>query len=110
MSNKSEDKRILLEFISTYCRHHHQGEDKKLFVLDEQEIKICPECCELAEYAVLRREKCPKDPKPACKDCDTQCYHPRFKEKIRQVMRYSGLYYIKQGRLDYLVKYFKRKL
>ena len=52
---------------------------------------ICPECVELYAYAMLKLDKCAfKDAKPACAKCPIHCYKPEMREKIRQVMRYSG--------------------
>ena len=75
--------------------------------LENYDINLCNDCLDLAKYAIKRREFCPKDPKPACKKCSTPCYVPKYKEKIRKVMRFSGMYYIKKGRLDYIYKYFR---
>jgi hypothetical protein len=51
------------------------------------------------------RIKCPHDPKPMCKKCVTQCYHGEYKTKIREVMKFSGMYLVKHGRLDLLYHY-----
>ncbi|MFH1998920.1 MAG: nitrous oxide-stimulated promoter family protein [Planctomycetota bacterium] len=40
------------------------------------------------------------------KACDTHCYKPAYRAKIKEVMRYSGIHFIKRGRLDWLVRYF----
>jgi hypothetical protein len=42
------------------------------------------------------------DPKPACKHCPSHCYHPDYRKRIREVMRYSGRNMVLGGRLDYL--------
>ena len=67
--------------------------------LENYDINLCNDCLDLAKYAIKRREFCPKDPKPACKKCSTPCYAPKYKEKIRKVMRFSGMYYIKKDDL-----------
>jgi hypothetical protein len=105
MDKKNNDIKILLDFINVYCRENHSSHKKEL--LDEFNLNLCNECRELALYAVKRRQVCPKDPKPACKKCDTPCYAPKYKEKIRKVMKFSGIYFIKKGRFDYLYHYFK---
>jgi hypothetical protein len=43
------------------------------------------------------------DPKPACKHCPQHCYAPRYRDEIREVMRYSGRKLVMSGRVDYLV-------
>ena len=45
----------------------------------------------------------PLCPKPMCKKCVTHCYAPGYREKVRQVMRFSGMYLVKHGRLDLIV-------
>ena len=96
--NQEKDKQLVLlkKFIEIYCSAHHGSKDKNL----------CAECNNLFEYARTRLEKCPYDPKPKCKDCRTHCYKPEYREKIKAVMRFSGMYYVKRGRLDWLLKYF----
>jgi len=42
-------------------------------------------------------------PKPACKHCPSHCYHPTYRAKIRQVMKFSGKKMLLGGRLDYLI-------
>ena len=46
-----------------------------------------------------------KKAKPMCKKCSTHCYAPSYQEKIREVMKFSGLYLIRHGRLDLLAHY-----
>lgn len=46
---------------------------------------------ELKAYAALRTSKCPfMETKTFCSNCKVHCYKPEMREKIRQVMRYSG--------------------
>lgn len=87
---------ILKQFTEIYCRDHH-GSPKG---------QLCQECRELLLYAKGRLERCPYDPKPACKDCPTHCYKREMRDRVRRIMRYSGIYFVKRGRLDWLVKYF----
>ncbi len=91
------DLRVLTRFIETYCRRRCQSKDGDL----------CEECRDLLAYARSRREKCPYDPKPKCKDCPTHCYKPEYRERIREVMRFSGKHFIMRGRLDWLIRYFR---
>lgn len=95
---KSRDKQfeILERFIEVYCSVHH-GTNKK---------KLCEDCNELLGYARGRLEKCPYDPKPKCKDCKTHCYKSEYREKIKSIMHFSGMYFVKRGRIDWLIKYF----
>ncbi|MCR4940454.1 MAG: nitrous oxide-stimulated promoter family protein, partial [Treponemataceae bacterium] len=53
--------------------------------------KMCPECQELASYAVLCSEKCPRmQEKTFCSNCTSHCYKPEMRDRIRCVMRFSG--------------------
>jgi len=104
MDKKDKDIKVVLDFITIYCRENHKNVEKNF--IEEINATLCPDCKELALYAVKRRRLCPKNPKPACKKCDTPCYAPKYKEKIRKVMKFSGIYSIKRGRLDYLYHYF----
>lgn len=97
MADKRDgEQRILRRFIEVYCRAHHHVETGTL----------CPECDDLLHYCLDRLEKCPYNPKPKCKDCPTHCYCPDYRERIRRVMRFSGIYFVKRGRLDWLIRYF----
>ncbi|MFB3789218.1 MAG: nitrous oxide-stimulated promoter family protein [bacterium] len=87
---------ILNQFIQVYCRGHH----------GERGRDLCAECRDLLEYARTRVEKCPYEPKPKCKECPTHCYKPDYRQRMKEVMKYSGMYYVKRGRLDWLVRYF----
>ena len=90
------DLAILRRFIHVYCaRHHHSPRGT-----------LCAECSALLSYARGRLASCPYDPKPKCRHCQTHCYKPEMRARIRVVMRYSGMYYVKRGRLDWLLKYF----
>lgn len=66
-------------------------------------VRLCRECERLLAHAFVKRANCPLEPKPACKQCHEHCYHPVYRSRIREVMRYSGRRMILSGRLDYLV-------
>jgi hypothetical protein len=90
------EKKILKRFTEIYCRAHHATNGRSL----------CPTCQGLVSYAYGRLEKCPYDPKPKCKDCPTHCYRPDYREQVKNIMRFSGKYFVKRGRLDWLLRYF----
>lgn len=92
----AQGQKILSAFIGVYCRKHHAG---------TKDI-LCEDCKGLLNYALERLSKCPYDPKPKCKVCPTHCYKPEYRRKIKEVMRFSGMYYIKRGRVDWLIRYF----
>lgn len=68
-------------------------------------VKLCPECREFLHYAISRRLKCPLPEKPTCKNCQIHCYRPGHRERVREIMRYSGRRLIMRGRFDLLWHY-----
>jgi hypothetical protein len=98
MKSVSPEKQLqmLEKFIEVYCSRNHRTADGLL----------CDECSELLSYASDRLARCPVDPKPKCKDCRVHCYDDAHRAKIKEVMKFSGMYFVKRGRLDWLVKYF----
>jgi hypothetical protein len=111
---EKDDIRTLMKFVGIYCRENHDGDKStfsfKLFDIKEIEkkaISLCPDCTRLLTYGLTTRLKCPHDPKPMCKKCETQCYHGEYKSKIREVMKFSGMYMVKHGRVDLLYHYFR---
>jgi hypothetical protein len=111
---EKDDIRTLMKFVSIFCRENHKGEKAPFSFklldtkeIDEKEVSLCPECSRLLTYGLTMRVKCPHDPKPMCKKCDTQCYRGDYKDKIRKVMKFSGIYLVKHGRLDMLYHYLR---
>ncbi|MDX2481211.1 MAG: nitrous oxide-stimulated promoter family protein [Desulfuromusa sp.] len=111
LTNKEKkDLKILALFTSVYCRDHHTAERESLSGLPEQLASLesyscCAPCCEFLNYAIERRLNCPLDEKPTCKHCHVHCYRPGDREKVCEIMRYSGQTLIKRGRLDLLWHY-----
>ena len=81
---KKEEKYVVEEMIRLYCRKKHAGHGRG-------RGRMCPDCQEPSDYARLRSEKCPfMEEKTFCSNCKVHCYKPEMREKIRQVMRFSG--------------------
>ena len=79
-TKREKEKKMVSQMIALYCKKQHGGRKA-----------LCPECAELDEYARLRSDKCPfMETKTFCSNCKVHCYKPVMREKIRQVMRYSG--------------------
>lgn len=79
-SKREREKQVVQLMIRLYWKKLH-GTQKGL----------CPECRELAEYAVMRSDRCPfMETKTFCSNCRVHCYKPEMREKIRKVMRFSG--------------------
>ncbi|MBP6064429.1 nitrous oxide-stimulated promoter family protein [Bacteroides sp.] len=78
-SNIAHEKRIVALMIRLYCR-------KK-----EKNKELCADCSALIEYAHARLDRCPfGEEKEACKRCSIHCYKPTLRERMREVMRFSG--------------------
>ena len=75
----TQEKRTVEIMIRLYCR-------KK-----EKNATLCPECEELLRYAHARLDHCPfGEKKSSCKKCSVHCYKPAMRERMREVMRFSG--------------------
>jgi len=111
---KAKDIRVMRNFIAIFCRENHQVEKKDVFPVEDarlrqslgdEELVLCQDCSRLLNHGIAKLLLCPYDPKPMCKKCATHCYAPGYREKMQQVMRFSGKYMIKHGRLDLLFHY-----
>lgn len=72
--------RTIKAMIKIYCRELHHSANG-----------LCDECKRLEEYAKLRLTNCPfGEEKPVCVKCPVHCYKPDMREKVKEVMRYSG--------------------
>jgi hypothetical protein len=79
-TKREREKELVSQMIALYCKkQHHTAET------------LCPECAALRDYARQRSEKCPfMESKTFCSNCKVHCYKPEMREKIREVMRFSG--------------------
>ena len=77
---QSKELEVVELMIRLYCAKKHKCK-----------YGLCTECNELLEYVKLRRGKCPwGDKKPFCSNCKIHCYKPEMRERIKNVMRFSG--------------------
>ena len=111
---EKSDIRMLMKFVGIFCQKNHGGEKSpfsfkllEIKEIEKKKIGLCADCKQLLTYGLTMRLKCPHDPKPMCKKCETQCYHGAYKAKIREVMKFSGMHLVKHGRVDLLYHYFK---
>lgn len=109
---KRKDIRVLANFVNVYCRENHKEASRQLFHIADEDLQIrlhglnlCSDCSRLLEHGIAKLSLCPYDPKPSCRKCKTHCYAPGYREKVRAVMRFSGTYLIRHGRLDLLLHY-----
>ncbi len=74
-----EERKVVELMIKLYCKKKHKNKE------------LCNDCNELLEYVNLRLSKCPfGDQKTFCSNCKIHCYKPIMREKIKEVMRFSG--------------------
>jgi hypothetical protein len=109
MDKETKDLRLLALFTSVYCADHHAGFERvsvDLGLPKTSGYRYCLDCSDFLHYAIERRRRCPLDPKPTCKHCEVHCYQHGHREKVREVMRYSGKTLMRRGRLDLLWHYF----
>lgn len=78
-SRIEREKVTVRHMIELWCKHAHGAEG------------LCDECRELCDYALSRLEHCRfGEDKTKCHKCSVHCYKPEMRERIREVMRYSG--------------------
>ena len=76
---RAQEKETVSLMIAIYCRKKHGGK------------RLCPDCAALDAYARQRSDQCPfMEHKTFCSNCKVHCYKPDMRERIRQVMRFSG--------------------
>ncbi|SRR5574344_907720 len=79
MSKIDKDKEVVAFMIRLYC-HKKEGN-----------MDLCDSCKELLRYSEIRLEHCRfGDKKPSCKSCKVHCYRSDMRERMKQVMRFSG--------------------
>ena len=65
--------------------------EQELATVTEMIGIFCHECQDLLDYVKKRVAVCPRmGEKTFCSACDTHCYAPNRRERIRMIMRYSG--------------------
>ncbi|WP_334327904.1 nitrous oxide-stimulated promoter family protein [Gilliamella apicola] len=76
-----EEKKTVNAMIYLYCNKHHHSKSNQL----------CEECNDLLQYAMQRLTMCRfGEQKTTCERCPKHCYRKDYKQKIKQVMRFSG--------------------
>ncbi|MBA4603236.1 nitrous oxide-stimulated promoter family protein [Thermoactinomyces mirandus] len=76
-----DEKETVSKMIALYCHKKHHQDD------------LCEECADLKNYCLERLSYCRfGEQKSACSNCSVHCYQPKYREKIKRVMRYSGMW------------------
>ena len=79
-SKREREKAVVSEMIALFCRAQHGTRSG-----------LCDACAKLDSYARARSERCPfMEEKTFCSNCSVHCYRPDMRERIREVMRFSG--------------------
>lgn len=77
---RNQEKETIRFMITVYCKKNHKYKQG-----------MCKECQELYEYACKRIDVCPfMETKTFCSSCKVHCYGKEQRDKIREVMRFSG--------------------
>ncbi|WP_054955569.1 nitrous oxide-stimulated promoter family protein [Paenibacillus dakarensis] len=74
-----KEQDIVLKMIRIYCKKKHHQKD------------LCAECQDLNNFAMKRLSLCQfGEEKTACAKCPIHCYKPDYRQRIKEVMRFSG--------------------
>lgn len=95
---REREKETVSKMIEIYCRKNHRTQRMPAnsgipagIEVKAGRRRFCSECAELDEYARMRSDKCPfMETKTFCSNCRVHCYRDDMREKIRDVMRFSG--------------------
>lgn len=113
-AKKLKDAKILANFINIFCKEKHKSHQKDRFVfkassldfnklIKKNNLILCNDCRKLLAHSMVKLALCPYDPKPKCRKCKTHCYAPDYRLRIKEVMKFSGIYLLKRGRIDLLI-------
>lgn len=73
------EKEIVSKMISLYCKKKHH-----------QQV-LCEDCQDLNDYSIKRLALCQfGEKKTACAKCPIHCYRADYRQKIKDVMRFTG--------------------
>lgn len=75
------EQKTVRQMLCLFCREKHQAKKGEL----------CRDCQEVYDYALLRLKNCPfQEGKTTCGNCKIHCYKAKMREKIREIMSFSG--------------------
>lgn len=79
--NILHEKETVERMIRFYCNKNHKS----------SEGSLCEDCDSLLVYAHKRLDYCQfGEDKTTCRKCPVHCYNPEMRQRIKQVMRFSG--------------------
>jgi len=108
-----KDIRVLADLTEVYCKKKHAGAERTPIIAkgrisgygDLLKVSLCPDCTKLVLHGAVKRIQCPMNPKPECRRCPEHCYHPRYRDQVREVMRFAWRYLLLRGRIDLVFKH-----
>lgn len=98
MNKIEQEKNTVAMMIGLYCRKKHgpffsglETDNSNLKIRIHNSNSLCPECKALLRYAEARLDHCRfGEQKRACRYCPVHCFKPDMRERMRQMMRFSG--------------------
>lgn len=101
MSTIRYEKETVEKMIHLYCRKKHKTKSEHL----------CPDCEAIRNYALERLDKCPfGDEKSSCNRCKVHCYKPEMRQRIREIMRFSGPRMLIYYPFDFVKHYVRKQI
>lgn len=80
MTKVEREKKTIALMINIYCKKKHKSKDG-----------LCEECQELLNYANTRLNNCKfGEEKTTCGKCPIHCYKKDMRNKVKEVMKFSG--------------------
>lgn len=80
MTKVEREKKTIALMINIYCKKKHKSKDG-----------LCEECQELLNYANTRLSNCKfGEEKTTCGKCPIHCYKKDMRNKVKEVMKFSG--------------------
>ncbi|MBO5703619.1 MAG: nitrous oxide-stimulated promoter family protein [Bacteroidaceae bacterium] len=79
MTKIEREKQTVEHMIRLYCQ------------IKEKNTELCEDCKRLLHYAHQRLDACRfGEHKSTCRKCSIHCYKPEMRQRIQEVMRFSG--------------------
>ena len=79
-SKVQHEKNLIALMMRIYCSNKHKSSEE-----------LCEDCKKVLDYANLRIDKCRyMETKTFCSACDTPCYNTIMRNKMKDIMSYSG--------------------
>jgi hypothetical protein len=75
----NREKKTVKKMIELFCKINHKCNE------------LCDDCKYIMNYSFSKLDKCPfGSEKPTCLNCIIHCYQTGQRERVREIMRFSG--------------------